>query len=227
MLITIEQFLAKDEVARLRTALATAHWQDGRGSAGSLASHVKYNQQVDERSPLARSLANELLAKLGHHAQFVSAAMPLRIQPPRFNRYRGGEAYGAHVDGAIMPLTGTDRVMRSDLSATLFLTEPGEYEGGELTIEVDFGAQEVKLEAGDMVLYPSSSLHHVRPVTKGERIAAFFWVQSMIRDDHQRGLLYDLDQTIQSIGRTRARDDADLLRLTQVYHNLVRCWAQV
>ena len=227
MLLTIDGFLTPEEVARFRAALREAPWVDGRTSAGSLASHVKNNEQVDDQSPAARTLANQLLRKLGHHALFVSAAMPQHIQPPRFNRYRNRQAYGIHVDGSIMPLAGTDRVMRSDLSATLFLTDPQDYDGGELTIETDFGAQEVKLAAGDMVLYPSSSLHRVEPVTRGERVCAFFWVQSMIRDDQQRGLLFDLDQTIQSIAKTKAPDDSDLLRLTSIYHNLVRRWADV
>jgi PKHD-type hydroxylase len=227
MLLTIDGFLTREEVDRFRAALREAPWIDGRASAGSLASHVKNNDQVDDQSTTARTLANQLLRKLGVHPLFVSAAMPQHIQPPRFNRYRNQQAYGVHVDGAIMPLAGTDRVMRSDVSATLFLCDPQDYDGGELTIETDFGAQEVKLAAGDMVLYPSSSLHRVQPVSRGERVCAFFWVQSMIRDDQQRGLLFDLDQTIQSIAKTKAPNDPDLLRLTSVYHNLVRRWADV
>jgi PKHD-type hydroxylase len=227
MLLTISDFLSHDEVSGCREALHTAPWVDGRVNAGSLSSHVKDNEQVDTESTVARTLANQLLRKLGSNPLFLSAAMPHAIQPPRFNRYRGGQAFGIHVDGAIMPIAGTDRVMRSDLSATLFLTEPQDYDGGELTIETAFGAQEVKLRAGDLVLYPSSSLHRVQPVTRGERVCAFFWVQSMIRGDRERSLLFDLDQTIQSIGKTKAPTDPDLVQLTAVYYNLVRLWATV
>jgi len=227
MLLTISDFLSRDEVSHFREALRTAPWVDGRVNAGSLSSHVKHNEQVETESPVARTLANQLLRKLGHHPLFVSAAMPHQIQPPRFNRYGTGQDFGIHVDGAIMPIAGTDRVMRSDLAATLFLTDPLDYDGGELTVETEFGAQEIKLRAGDMVLYPSSSLHRVQPVTRGERVCAFFWVQSMIRDEQQRSLLFDLDQTIQSIAATKAPNDPDLIRLTGIYHNLVRRWAAV
>jgi PKHD-type hydroxylase len=227
VLLTIKAFLSPEEVSRCREALRTATWVDGRTTAGTLATHVKHNEQVDDRSSSARTLANELLRKLGHHALFVSAAMPHSIQPPRFNRYRENQSYGLHVDGSIMPIAGTDRVMRSDLSATLFLTDPADYDGGELTIETEFGAQEVKLPAGDLVLYPATSLHRVQPVTRGERVCAFFWVQSLIRDEHARSLLFDLDQTIQSIAATRSPTDPDVVRLTGIYHNLVRRWAAV
>lgn len=227
MLLTIDNFLTADEVSRFRENLRTAPWVDGRTNAGTLSAHVKNNEQVDHRSTVARTLANELLAKLGHHPRFVAAALPHRIEPPRFNRYRDRQAFGVHVDGAIMPLQGTNDVLRSDLSVTLFLTDPLDYDGGELTIETQFGAQEVKLAAGDLVLYSSSSLHRVQPVTRGERVCAFFWVQSMVRDDQQRALLFDLDRTIQSITATTAPDNPDLLRLTGIYHNLVRRWAEI
>jgi PKHD-type hydroxylase len=227
MLLTIERFLPPDEVARFRAELARANWIDGRSSAGTLAVHVKNNEQLDAQSPVARTLANDLLARLGHHPTFVAATMPKHIQAPRFNRYRGSQGYGLHVDGAIMPLTGSRDVMRSDVSATLFLSDPAAYDGGELTVETPFGAQQVKLPAGDLVLYPASSLHRVEPVTRGERMAAFFWVQSLVPDDTERSLLFDLDRTIQSLARTRPHDDADLLQLTCVYHNLVRRFAEV
>jgi PKHD-type hydroxylase len=225
MLLTIDKLLSAAEVEAFRSALRAAPWVDGKTTAGTLAVHVKNNEQLDDQSPTALDLANHLLRKLGHHALFLSAAMPLHINPPRFNRYRNGHAYGVHVDGAIMPLAGTDRLMRSDLAATLFLSDPRDYDGGELTIETSFGAQEVKLAAGDMVLYPSSSLHQVQPVTRGERLAAFLWVQSMVADQDQRTLLFDLDQTIQSLAASRSGADPAVVRLTAVYHNLVRRWA--
>lgn len=226
MLLTIEKLLPSAEVADFRKALATAPWVDGKATAGTLAQHVKNNEQVDDKAPVALELANRLLRKLGHHPLFLSAAMPLHINAPRFNRYRAGQTYGVHVDGAIMPLAGTNQLMRSDLSATIFLSDPGDYDGGELAIETAFGAQEIKLAAGDMVLYPASSLHRVQPVTRGERVAAFFWVQSLVADEGERTLLFDLDQSIQALTAERGPTDAAVVRLTAVYHNLVRRWAK-
>lgn len=226
MLLVIENVLSTAEVQEFRTVLATAPWSDGRSSAGTLSASVKDNQQLDDRSEAAQQLGNRILATLGRHPQFISAALPNRFFPPRFNRYTGGGHYGAHVDGALMYSQALPQAVRSDLSATLFLTDPADYDGGELMIETPFGAQEVKLAAGDMVLYPSSSLHQVMPVTRGARISAIMWLQSMVRDANQRDLLFDLDQSIQSLTRQRDKQDPDLLRLTGVYHNLLRAWAE-
>ncbi|HUH38909.1 MAG TPA: Fe2+-dependent dioxygenase [Spongiibacteraceae bacterium] len=225
MLVVIEKLLDAPQLQSFRAALEKADWQDGRASAGSLSASVKQNQQPADSCPVALELANRILSLLGHHPQFIAAALPLRIFPPRFNRYAGGGHYGAHVDSAVMYPPHNREPVRSDISATLFLTEPGSYDGGELCVETPFGVQEVKLAAGDMVLYPSSSLHQVTPVTRGARTSAFFWVQSMVRSDAQRGLLYDLDLSIQSLTARVSADDPDLLRLTTVYHNLLRQWA--
>lgn len=227
MLIVVENVLSKEEVAQFKGHLEQAAWQDGLQSAGTLAAGVKQNQQLDENTELAIQLGNHILRRLGSNPLFVSAALPDKIYPPRFNRYRDGGHYGAHVDGAVMPLPGNHGTLRSDLSATLFLCEPDEYDGGELTIETAFGAQQVKLNAGDLVLYPSSSLHRVEPVTRGTRTCSFFWIQSMVRDEGKRTLLFDLDQSIQSLTPRQPKSDADILQLTGVYHNLLRRWAEV
>ncbi|TAK79495.1 MAG: Fe2+-dependent dioxygenase [Aquabacterium sp.] len=225
MLISIEQVLDADELRDFRARLATASWQDGARTAGTLARHAKRNQQLDDADPLAVELGNRILRKLAGHPLFVSAALPRRIYPPKFNRYAGGGTYGAHVDSAVMQLPGSGDAMRSDLSATLFLCEPDEYEGGELEIEGAFGVQQVKLAAGDLVLYPSSSLHQVTPVESGERIASFFWIESLVADEGARALLFDLDQSIQQLTPAVPAGDASLLRLTGIYHNLLRRWA--
>lgn len=225
MLIAIENVLSKDEVAQFRARLDCADWQDGLKTAGTLARSAKRNLQLDDASELAISLGNHILRKLGSHPTFISAALPNRIYPPKFNRYADGGTYGAHVDSALMQVPGTSVTVRSDLSATLFLSEPEEYEGGELQIEGPFGVQAVKLEAGNMVLYPSSSLHQVTAVTKGARVASFFWIQSLIQDEPSRTLLFDLDQAIQGLTHTHPQGHPDLLKLTGVYHNLLRMWA--
>lgn len=225
MLISIENVLDKDEVAHVRQRLDAAEWQDGLKTAGTLASTVKHNLQIADGSELAVSLGNHILRKLGNMPEFVSAALPLRIYPPKFNCYRDGGTYGAHVDSALMQVPGANLTVRTDLSATLFLSEPDEYEGGELQIEGPFGVQAVKLDAGDMVLYPSSSLHQVTPVTQGVRIASFFWIQSMVQDESARTLLYDLDCSIRGLTATGLQGSPDLLQLTGVYHNLLRRWA--
>ena len=227
MLIPIAGVLSKDEVRQFRAQLATAPWEDGLKTAGTLARAVKRNQQLADGSPLAVELGNRILRKLGNHPLFISAALPSRIYPPKFNRYADGGTYGAHVDSAVMQVPGTSISVRSDLSATLFLAEPEEYEGGELEIEGPFGIQAAKLAAGDMVLYPSSSLHRVTPVTQGARIASFMWIQSMVQYDGARTLLFDLDQSIQALSPGRAKDDPDIDRLIHVYHNLLRRWATV
>ncbi|MFO1493540.1 MAG: Fe2+-dependent dioxygenase [Lysobacterales bacterium] len=226
MLIVLEDVLSPALARAWAERLRGGEWRDGRASAGSLAAAVKSNQQLREDSALARELGQQLLARLGRHPGFLSAALPERILPPRFNRYGEGARYGLHVDAAVMHY-GVDgaQTLRSDLSATLFLAEPDSYEGGELCIETEFGAQQVKLPAGQLVLYPSSSLHEVRAVTRGERLAAFFWIQSLVRDGSARSLLYDLDQSLQQLRPTLAADDARLVALTGVYHNLLRRWA--
>lgn len=226
MLICIDKILTKDEILQFRQQLDQAQWEDGVNTAGTLASHVKRNLQLADGSALAVSLGKHILHKLGSHPEFISAALPQRIYPPRFNCYRGGGTYGAHVDSALMQLPGTDLTVRTDVSATLFLAEPDEYEGGELEIEGPFGVQTVKLEAGDMVLYPATSLHRVTPVTRGARIASFFWIQSLVADEGARTLLYDLDQSIRGLRASGRSDDPDLLRLIGVYHNLLRRWAR-
>jgi PKHD-type hydroxylase len=222
MLIPVNGVLGKSEVRQFREHLDRAAWADGLATAGSLASAVKRNEQLEDGAEPAVSLGNHILRRLATNPHFVAAALPNRIHPPRFNRYRRGGAYGAHVDSALMQVPGTNVTLRSDLSATLFLSEPDEYDGGELEIEGPFGIQAVKLEAGDMVLYPSSSLHRVTAVTRGARVAAFLWVQSHVQDEAARTLLYDLDQAIQGLTPAHAPDDPDVLKLTGVYHNLLR-----
>lgn len=225
MLIPIENVLSKDEVRLFRARLDAADWQDGLATAGTLARHVKRNSQLDDAAPLAVELGQAILRRLGETPLFVSAALPGKIYPPKFNRYADGGTYGAHVDSAVMHVPGTGVSLRTDLSATLFLAEPDEYDGGELEIEGPFGIQAVKLAAGDMVLYPSSSLHRVTPVTRGARVASFFWIESLVHNDAARTVLFDLDQAIQGLNATVAADDANLLKLTAVYHNLLRLHA--
>lgn len=226
MLISLDHVLGADEVRQFRSALDSAPWQSGQQTAGTLARHVKRNQQLAVDDPVAQRLGEHLLRRLGTLPGFVSAALPRRILPPRFNRYADAGTYGTHVDSALMDIPGTRETLRADLSATLFLSEPEDYEGGELEIETPFGAQAVKLAAGDLVIYPSSSLHRVTPVTAGARVAAFFWIESLVPDDGARALLYDLDQAIQGLTAQVPSDDPHLLRLTGTYHNLLRRWAR-
>lgn len=225
MLTIVHNVLTKDEVADFRKQLDAAVWQDGAQTARGPARSQKHNQQVDEQSDIAINLGNHILRVLGSNPLFISAALPRKIYPPRFNRYTMGGNYGAHVDAALMTPPGTDITIRSDLSATLFLSDPDEYEGGELEIETPFGLQQVKLSAGDLVLYLASSLHRVTPVTQGARTASFFWVESHIGNDSERALLFDLDQAIQGLTPSVPEDDSHLLTLTGVYHNLLRQWA--
>src|SRR5574343_1297772 len=225
MLIPVCGVLRKEEVQEFRQLLDQADWQDGLKTAGTLARAVKRNQQLDDASPLAIDLGNRILRKLAATPLFISAALPNRIYPPKFNRYADGGTYGAHVDSAVMQVPGTAISVRSDVSATLFLAEPDEYEGGELEIEGPFGIQSAKLAAGDMVLYPSSSLHRVTPVTRGARVASFMWIQSLVQDDGARTLLFGLYQSIQGMTGVVPADDPRLLKLTGVYHNLLRRWA--
>lgn len=226
MLTVINNILDKSEVVQFRTHLDKQAWQDGIETAGGLAKQVKHNQQLaDEQSEVAVSLGHHILKTLGNHPQFISAALPEKIYPPRFNRYEQGETYGLHVDSAMMMIPNTNISLRSDLSATLFLSEPDEYEGGELSIALEFGEQEIKLAAGDMVVYPSSSLHQVKPILSGARTCAFFWIQSMVQSQEQLRLLYDLDQSIQALTKSKA-DQAELTKLSGIYHNLLRQWAR-
>ncbi len=222
MLLPIPDVLTADQVLRARQLLDQADWVDGRVTAGHQSSRAKDNMQLPEGSPAARELGAMILQALEQNALFISAALPARVFPPLFNRYSGGQSFGTHVDNAIRQITGTPHRIRTDLSATLFFTSPDEYEGGELVVEDTYGTHNVKLPAGHMILYPSTSLHHVRPVTSGARIASFFWIQSMIRDDGERTLLFDLDVAIQ---RLNGQDPA--VQLTGVYHNLLRRWADV
>ena len=227
MTAVVEKVLSQDEVREFRGLLDKTAWPDAQavGTAGSLARLVKNNQQLDEASPLAIELGNRILRKLAKNDQFTAYAHPRLIYPPRFNRYSDGGAYGFHSDSALLHVANSSIVVRSDLSATLFLSEPDEYEGGELEIETEQDVQTVKLSAGDMVLYPSGALHRVLPVTKGARIASFFWVQSMVRDAGQRELLYELDQAVQQATTAMGGESRTVQQLAAVYHNLLRRWA--
>jgi PKHD-type hydroxylase len=226
MLLHIPQLLTADEVAQLREQLSAATWLDGTHSAGPQAAQVKHNLQLDPRSDLAQQLSERITQALQTSTLFQAAALPLRTLTPQFNRYVGGGAYGLHVDGSVMtpPLGGAS--LRSDVSSTLFLCEPAEYEGGELVVMDSYGRHDVKLPAGDLIVYPASSLHQVLPVTRGERLCAFFWTQSMVRDDARRSMLFDLDQAIQSL-RNQLGDRPECVVLTAHYHNLLRMWAEL
>lgn len=227
MLTIIEGLLDEGEVADFRARLADANWIDGAGTAGTRSVAVKQNLQLDRNDGLARELGTAILRKLGNHPEFVSASLAEKIWPPVFNLYRDGGHYGTHSDAALMRHPEAGLTIRSDLSATVFLSDPESYDGGELIVEEQFGAQPAKLAAGDMVLYPSSSLHQVAPVTRGERICAITWMQSAVADGAARALLYDLDQSIRALTPGRAKDDPDIDRLIHVYHNLLRRWANV
>ena len=226
MLLQIARVLSVEQVVTARARLDAAEWLDGRITAGHQAVRAKRNQQLAETNPVAEEIGDVILTALQRHPLFVSAALPLRVFPPLFNRYQGGQAFGNHVDNAVRQIGSTGHRIRTDLSATLFLSGPEEYDGGELCVEDTYGVHSVKLPAGDMVLYPSMSLHHVRPVTRGARVAAFFWVQSMVRDDGERTLLFDLDTAIQRLNYDNP-DHPSALQLTGVYHNLLRRWADV
>jgi PKHD-type hydroxylase len=226
VLICIPAVLTKEEVAHCRARLAAVEWADGVVTAGQQSRMAKRNRQVPEGSPVARELGDLILGALARSTLFVSAALPLKTFPPLFNAYAGGESFGTHIDNAIRVVRCTPVRVRTDLAATLFLSEPETYGGGELVIELAFGAQEVKLAAGDLVLYPASSLHRVNAVTAGERLGSFFWVQSMVRDKAARALLFDLDQSVQALGANLGLDHPEVLRLSGLYHNLVRRWAE-
>jgi Uncharacterized iron-regulated protein len=226
MLVRIPGVLTQDEVVHCRQVLEGAAWVDGKVTAGQQSRLSKRNLQLGEQSAEARELGELILRRLGTNELFVSAALPLRIFPPLFNRYDPGMAFGTHIDNAIRPVPGLGVRVRTDLSATLFLTAPEDYEGGELVIEDTYGEQRVKFAAGDMVLYPATSRHRVEPVTRGSRWSSFFWIQSMVRDDGARALLFDLDSAIRSL-RGKGGDTSEAVQLTGVYHNLVRRWADV
>ena len=225
MIITIDQVLSKAQVRQFRERLDAAAWGDGAATAGSLAKSVKRNQQLDDLNEHGVELGQTILRTLAQTPKFISAALPRTIYPPKFNRYADGGTYGAHVDSALMFLPGSHQQMRTDLSATLCLSEPDEYDGGELEVEGPFGVQEIKLEAGDMVLYTSTSLHRVTPVTRGARVASFFWIESLIPDEGERSLLFDLDRSIQQLSPSMQAEDPRLVQLTGIYHNLVRRWS--
>jgi PKHD-type hydroxylase len=226
MLIAIPDVLDAGGVARIRALIDGADWVDGNVTSGAQSALAKRNEQLPEDSDAAKRAGDIVLDALGRSPLFVAAALPLKVFPPLFNRYAGGQAFGMHIDNAIRIRRGTDFRIRSDLSATLFLEPPEAYEGGELVIEDQFGVQSVKLPAGHMLLYPASSLHRVEPVTQGTRTASFFWIQSMIRDDGARRILFDLDSAVQSVAATQGQGDAAVVQLTGVYHNLLRRWAE-
>lgn len=225
MLLTLPEVLSAEEVLRARHHLEEAAWTDGRITAGHQSALVKRNLQLPDSDPAARELGELILARLESHPLFLSAALPKAVFPPLFNRYAEGMGFGNHVDNAVRQVPGSPIRIRTDLSATLFLSDPDSYEGGQLIVEDTYGVHEVKLPAGSMVLYPASSLHRVAPVTKGERVASFFWIQSMVRHDAQRTLLFDLDQSIQQV-REGDSDHPSLVQLTACYHNLLRMWGE-
>jgi PKHD-type hydroxylase len=225
MMLPIPELLDKDGVARVRALIDAGAWADGNATSGHQSALAKRNEQLPEDSPAAKEAGRLVLEALGRSALFIAAALPLKIFPPLFNRYQSGEAFGTHIDNAIRIHRSSEFRVRTDLSATLFLEDPNAYAGGELVVEDNLGASAVKLPAGHLLLYPASSLHRVEPVTKGARVASFFWIQSMVRDDGQRAILFDLDRSIQAIAADRGQDDAEVIRLTGVYHNLLRRWA--
>jgi PKHD-type hydroxylase len=226
MLLQIPDVLTAPQVAQARQMLEAAEWVDGRVTAGHQSARAKDNLQLPEHHPTGRQLGEVILDALQRNPLFISAALPLRVFPPLFNRYAGGQSFGNHVDNAIRQLSGSGLRIRTDLSATLFLAEPSDYDGGELMVEDTYGVHSVKLPAGHLVLYPSTSLHNVRPVTRGARLASFFWIQSMVRDDGARTLLFDLDSAIQRVAHD-APGSAAPVQLTAVYHNLLRRWAEL
>jgi PKHD-type hydroxylase len=226
VLVHVPDVLSAEQVMSARRALEAADWVDGRVTAGHQSARVKFNAQLPEGNAVAEEVGDVILTALQRNPLFIAAALPLRVFPPLFNRYEGGGAFGHHVDNAVRQMASTGHRIRTDLSATLFLSSPEEYDGGELLIEDTYGVHSVKLPAGHMVLYPSTSLHSVRPVTRGARIGSFFWIQSMVRDDGQRTLLFDLDTAIQRLNQDLP-DHPSVVQLTGVYHNLLRRWAEM
>jgi PKHD-type hydroxylase len=225
VLIAIPELLSPEEVAEIRRVIDPAEWVDGNVTSGAQSALAKQNEQLPEGGEAHRRAGAILLDALGRSPLFVAAALPLKVFPPLFNRYGGGQRFGTHVDNAVRIQRGTDFRIRSDLSMTVFLEDPGSYDGGELLIEGQFSEQAAKLPAGHAILYPSSSLHRVEPVTRGTRVASFFWLQSMVRDDGARRILFEMDQAVQRLVATLGNDDRSVIELTGVYHNLLRRWA--
>jgi PKHD-type hydroxylase len=225
MMLAIPDVLDAHALAHVRSLLDSGSWVDGNVTSGPQAALAKRNEQLPEDSPQAQEASAIVLEALGRALLFIAAALPLKIYPPLFNRYAGGQTFGTHIDNAIRIRPNSEFRVRSDLSATIFLSDPDSYDGGELTVEHNMGVNSVKLPAGHMVLYPASSLHHVEPVTRGTRTASFFWIQSMVREDAARQTLFDLDTTIQSLTAERGHGDKAVIRLTGIYHNLLRRWA--
>ena len=227
MLICVPDVLGKEEVADFRRIMDAEAWEDGRSTAGAQSAEVKKNDQLPPDSPVARELGQRVVRALAANSLFVSAAVPLHIFPPLFNSYQPGQFFGEHVDNCIRGDNLTGLRIRTDLSATLFLSEPDEYDGGELVIDDYYGSQRVKLPAGHLVLYPSTSLHMVTPVTRGVRVCSFFWLQSMIRDAHARRMIFDMDNAIQELVTRLGRNDPEVRKLTNIYHNVIRYWAEL
>lgn len=227
MLVHVPQVLTPDEVARCRAILEASEWTDGRETAGEQAAKAKFNLQIPEGSKAGMEAGDIILRALGRNPTFNSAALPLRVLPPLFNRYDTGMVFHAHVDGAIRAMPHNGMRIRADISTTLFLTPPDDYDGGELVIEDTYGSHTVKLPAGDMIVYPATSLHHVTPITRGSRLSSFFWTQSMIKDDGKRTLMYELDTAIIEIRKKLPDSDRAVVALTSHYHNLLRRWAEL
>ena len=230
MLLTVPDVLTPEQIAAIRKTFDEVEWVDGRITAGHQSAKAKDNMQIPEDHPAARQMGETILKALGNNPLFVSAALPLKVFPPLFNRYSGGQSFGTHVDNSIRQVAGTPHRIRTDISATLFFAAPDEYDGGELCVQDTYGVQSVKLPAGHMVLYPATSLHYVKPVTRGARVCSFFWIQSMVRDDTQRSILFDLDLGIQKLNRELSESPVaaqTAVQLTGVYHNLLRQWAEL
>ena len=227
MLVCVPDVLSKAQVKEFRAVMDVAAWEDGRSTAGAQSALVKNNEQLPPNGDISRQLGEQVVKALAANPLFVSAAIPRHIFPPLFNRYGVGHHFGVHVDNAVRGDHLTGMRIRTDLSVTLFLSEPDEYDGGELVVDDYYGSHEVKLPAGDLVLYPATSLHTVTPITRGVRVASFFWLQSMIRDSHARSLVFDLDNAIQGLVGRLDRNDVDIVKLTGIYHNLIRYWAEV
>jgi PKHD-type hydroxylase len=227
MMIQIPDVLAAAQVREIRQVIDTAEWTDGNATSGPQAALAKRNRQLPEDSAAAKRAGEVVLEALGRNPLFMAAALPAKVWPPLFNRYAGGEQFGMHVDNAVRLKRGGVERLRSDLSATLFLSEPDSYEGGELIVEDTYGAHAVKLAAGSAILYPASSLHHVTPVTSGERVASFFWIQSMVREEAQRRVLFEMDLAVQRLAAELGQGHASVVALTGTYHNLLRMWVEV
>lgn len=225
MLLRIPALLSREEVQQCRQALEAAAWQDGRTTAGHVAAQVKSNLQLPLDSPVGKTIGDLLLDKLGQNPLFMSAALPLKVLPPRFNRYEGGGTYGNHIDNAFFTIPGSSIKVRTDVSTTVFFSDPDEYEGGELVVEDTFGQKSVKLAAGDAIVYPGTSLHRVNPVTQGVRFASFFWTQSLVKSAEQRRLLFELDQSVQHLSIDHPNYHR-IASLSGTYHNLLRMWSE-